>query len=563
MFGGWQLGKTYVFSYWYRSPTVTGYPEIRWSTTPTAVDVAHAACTANWQRAIFRITWGDASVDPNFFFGIQPNGTSGYIDYDDLQIEEGDLATSWSPKATELLPGTISAVMMNADAFETTDFAVDLAGLPTAGAKLMAAVEQTGVSLWAAYTYYTLGTIRLNSTGGIMFRCVQAGTSGASAPQRVAGGGAFTDGGAKWLPYAPLQLGPLGAQVGAYALDDVAAAALTTTARYLDPGSAAGTGRAWYRGNIDSSVNGGAPTLIAGVSERFTIQGEVGAGWLSTVRGHCGHRFFLTPYAASDNHDSLRFLAVSYYDAAATAVLLTTRYYPVTDRKYGVPATDSSNAVVWSFGTGLLGTATQLYHASAPQLFRGYLRLVLHNAFGASASRDFSSIYALTLADYLDPNATIPGAGAATPPSGGGGGGGCPAPWVPIMVLDYATGLTVPRPAGQLAVGDLVWTRPATGGAYGWFPVVGISHEQNDGQRVLMKDGRVLEVSQRHRFAVGHKWMQARHLVEGMTVRGERPGVVARTERLKTIDVVRITIETAATYQTDGLLSHNAKREPV
>jgi intein/homing endonuclease len=94
---------------------------------------------------------------------------------------------------------------------------------------------------------------------------------------------------------------------------------------------------------------------------------------------------------------------------------------------------------------------------------------------------------------------------------------------------------------------------------YGWYPVVGVNQERNTAIRVEFADGRALEVSRRHRVWVGDGWVEAGHLVPGDMVDGEEPGVVVMLTDVGEIDVMRITIETAHTYLTDGLLSHNMK----
>ena len=114
-------------------------------------------------------------------------------------------------------------------------------------------------------------------------------------------------------------------------------------------------------------------------------------------------------------------------------------------------------------------------------------------------------------------------------------------------------------PAGELEVGDLVWTRPEGSEEFDAYPVSAVSKERNTAVRVEFTDGRAIEVSRRHRVWCGGGWRESGDLVPGDAVDGEIPGVVEWVGAAGKIDVVRITVADAHTYQLLGLLSHNLK----
>lgn len=136
-----------------------------------------------------------------------------------------------------------------------------------------------------------------------------------------------------------------------------------------------------------------------------------------------------------------------------------------------------------------------------------------------------------------------------------GVGSSCPAPWVPILLADGST-----KPAGEISVGDVVRTQHEESLEWGDFPVVDVSAHEAERWAVTFEDGREVVASYNHRMRTDKDWVEVARLVAGAKVLGERPGVVAKAQRLGTGTVILITVEGAHTYQTEGLLSHNAKR---
>jgi hypothetical protein len=321
--------------------------------------------------------------------------------------------------------------------------------------------------------------------------------------------------------------------------------------------------RVWYRGNNDASTLGGAPNIA-----RLFVQGA----WQDIAGGRYSANFFLRPNAVTDNFDGLRYARVKIYDWSGTSgmVLLYTNYLTFPDRMYKVPATDSdtSNAVATSFNfnlnTGTVNGNTSMLAGTGHNIC---FLVTLYNAVGPSNEKWF--VRSTTLNSDWTQQSTDPYNGATSGTDGGGGtdgnggggagGGGCPAPWVLIKCFDFTTGKTTTKTAGTLVVGDLVWTKPDGGEGYSYYPVSAVSHEKNICSRVSIHDGRMLEVSSKHRFSVDGAWVQTQLLKKGDIITGDRPGIVESVEPVGECDVVRITVETASTYQTEGLLSHNMK----
>ena len=111
----WLPGKTYIVSFWCRAQFGPGgYPmNLRFNVGPVGYeDVLNPLPTSSWQRYAFRITWG-ASVEPGGAFWIAVNdydpggNVAGWAEFDDVQVEEGDVLTAYAPRPDEILPGTI------------------------------------------------------------------------------------------------------------------------------------------------------------------------------------------------------------------------------------------------------------------------------------------------------------------------------------------------------------------------------------------------------------------------------------------------------------------------
>jgi hypothetical protein len=137
--------------------------------------------------------------------------------------------------------------------------------------------------------------------------------------------------------------------------------------------------------------------------------------------------------------------------------------------------------------------------------------------------------------------AFIPTAGS--PPSSGGGatppGGNCPTVDTPILMADRTT-----KPAGEIAVGDEVYTRHEIGFRWGSYPVEAVSIVDSDDVWQATVGGKLLRATGDHLVYTG-EWVKMRDL--GTKIAG-------------THQVVKITVTSAHTYVSNGVLSHNIKQ---
>jgi hypothetical protein len=140
--------------------------------------------------------------------------------------------------------------------------------------------------------------------------------------------------------------------------------------------------------------------------------------------------------------------------------------------------------------------------------------------------------------------AIIPTAGS--PPSSGGGatppGGRCPTTDTPILMADMTD-----KPAGEIVVGDRVWTRHEETLRWGFYPVEAVEIADSDDVWKATIDGKVLRATGDHRVYVG-QWVMIRDLPGAAKVSG-------------TLAIVKITVTGAHTYVTNGILSHNIKMD--
>jgi len=138
--------------------------------------------------------------------------------------------------------------------------------------------------------------------------------------------------------------------------------------------------------------------------------------------------------------------------------------------------------------------------------------------------------------------AIIPTAGS--PPSSGGGatppGGRCPTTDTPILMADLTE-----KPAGEIIVGDRVWTRHEETLRWGFYPVEAVEIADSDDVWKATVDGKTLRATGDHRVFVG-EWVMIRDIPGADRVTG-------------TLPIVKITVTGAHTYVSNGILSHNIK----
>jgi hypothetical protein len=161
--------------------------------------------------------------------------------------------------------------------------------------------------------------------------------------------------------------------------------------------------------------------------------------------------------------------------------------------------------------------------------------LLQENDLDARASPEHSARH------YLG-YAFIPTAGS--PPLSGGGatppGGTCPTVDTPILMGDLST-----KPAGEIAVGDLVRTRHEVGFGWGIYPVEAVLIVDSDDVWRATIGGKMLRATGDHLVWTG-SWVKIRDVVGAEPIEG-------------THQVVKITVTGAHTYVSNDILSHNIK----
>jgi DnaJ-class molecular chaperone len=144
----------------------------------------------------------------------------------------------------------------------------------------------------------------------------------------------------------------------------------------------------------------------------------------------------------------------------------------------------------------------------------------------------------------------------ATPPGGGGVSANyCCSPDTPVML---ACGQEIP--AEKLEPGDLLRTAHEHTLAVGDYLVESVELGLAPRWRVVLGDGRVLIGSANHRvFVVGAGWTELQDLSPEAPLFGPRPAFVVDAHAYDVGPVVKLIVEGAHTYLTDGVLSHNTK----
>lgn len=136
--------------------------------------------------------------------------------------------------------------------------------------------------------------------------------------------------------------------------------------------------------------------------------------------------------------------------------------------------------------------------------------------------------------------AVIPTAGS--PPADGGGasppGGNCVTTDTPILLVG---GLT--KPAGEIMIGDKLWTRHEASLSWGVYPVEAIQIVDSDDVWQATIGGRLLRATGDHLVYTG-SWVAMRDI----------------GEQVAAANVVKMTVTSAHTYVSNGILSHNIKQ---
>jgi hypothetical protein len=118
----WKTGGFYVWS-WYAKASgaaVGNTLQTFWNHPPDTVTyLVNPALTANWQRYVVLLKWNTGSLlDGNGFISITSATANGVstLDFDDMQIEEGDVLTAYAPRTDEILPRTVTYGLLSTTA---------------------------------------------------------------------------------------------------------------------------------------------------------------------------------------------------------------------------------------------------------------------------------------------------------------------------------------------------------------------------------------------------------------------------------------------------------------
>lgn len=103
--GGWKPNTTYVVSWYARSNTTVNAAngmELAWNTPPSVTTVLASPTldAAEWRRYAFKIVMGAAvEVAGTIYISVQygAGGQTGYVEVDDVQVQEGNLLTGYAP----------------------------------------------------------------------------------------------------------------------------------------------------------------------------------------------------------------------------------------------------------------------------------------------------------------------------------------------------------------------------------------------------------------------------------------------------------------------------------
>lgn len=102
------------------------------------------------------------------------------------------------------------------------------------------------------------------------------------------------------------------------------------------------------------------------------------------------------------------------------------------------------------------------------------------------------------------------------------------------------------KPAGEIRLGQSVYTRHEDSLEWGYYPVSFVRIEERPVFRAVIGD-KLLRATGDHRIWLGGKWVRMRDIGIAEDVR----------------EIVQITVEDAHTYVSNGILSHNIKPEQL
>lgn len=176
---GWRPNTSYVISYWAKKVNGANFTNMAygWNIAPTTqTDILNPNLTTSWQKYVRRIVWGNSvEIQTGALYLTVTPGTAyanDEIHICELQVEEGDVATAYSPKPNDILPKTIvkeqiaDLTITNAQIANTTLTADKIANTTLTATKFASDIEPvTLVEGSTLPTTKSTNTIYLTGTG--------------------------------------------------------------------------------------------------------------------------------------------------------------------------------------------------------------------------------------------------------------------------------------------------------------------------------------------------------------------------------------------------------------
>lgn len=244
---------------------------------------------------------------------------------------------------------------------------------------------------------------------------------------------------------------------------------------------------------------------------------------------------------------------------------------------YGIPVGSGGYGVTGQTGAGSIGNpmgvdpaTAQGQQAGAAASAQAAANQAMTDAANAQATANAIAAGGQSYSSNPDGSLSPTGGNSGQSPAGGdvgegggyggyGGDGDCVDPKTHVLLADGSE-----VQAGSLKVGDVVHTLHEDTFEYGDFEVVYAETIQQPKSIVKFTDGSEITTSLSHKFLlVNREWKRVDELKEGdaietaPNVNAEGFKVVASLEQIGTGDVVKLTIDQAHTYISDGLVSHN------
>lgn len=160
--GGWQPGKTYTVAFYARKVNGAswGGMQLNWNQPPAStITSSNPALSSQWQRYVFRITWGAAIEGAGRLYvsvaGASATIVNDEIYIDDLMVIEGDVVPEWYESSGDSVGLTRPITPENASTY-IANAAIDLAKIKVASIGSLSALTAT------------IGTLRTATSGGRM-----------------------------------------------------------------------------------------------------------------------------------------------------------------------------------------------------------------------------------------------------------------------------------------------------------------------------------------------------------------------------------------------------------